>query len=127
MRCIVWQLSIVLIAPILIAATPAPGSAQRAQIMDALRPGFAHQLGGPVKFVVKRLQVQGDFAYVEVQPRHQDGSAYRIQRPGWMDAYGGAVLQNKNGAWRVLDARLGPTDVWYCGYSSRFAGGLPYC
>jgi len=127
MRPLVRILLLVLATPLVLAASPPPGSGERAHIMDALRPNFEGQLGGPVKFVVKRLVVDDNFAYVDVRPRQKNGRPYRIQRPGWMDAYGGAVLEKKDGVWRVIDARLGPTDVWYCGWSSHFSGGLPDC
>ena len=96
--------------------------------MDAARASFENQLGGPVKFKVDSLDVEGGFAFMQVHPLRPDGSPYKIQRPDWTAAYGGALLERKSGKWTLLDMRVGPTDVWYCTYAARFPKGmLPYC
>jgi hypothetical protein len=106
------------------ARTPPRGGSERRAIMDAMRPYAEEQLGGAVQFGVRTLRVEGGYAYASVYPQHPNGRPYRIDRGGPMNAYAGALLERRDGRWRVVEFRLGPTDVWYLGYCSRVPAGL---
>jgi hypothetical protein len=102
------------------ASSPPPGSVERSQIMDALRPDAEVALHGPVKFVVRTLRVSQGWAYASVEPQRPNGRPYRISRPDPMNAYAGALLhRNPAGRWIAVEFILGPTDVWYLNYCSR--------
>lgn len=94
---------------------------ERHAILDALRPSIETALGAPIQFVVKELRVDEGFAYVNVNPQRPNGTAVKIQRPDWMNAYADAVLEKKGDKWSVLEYRVGATDVWQC----KFAGTVP--
>ena len=51
---------------------PSKGSALRATLLDAVRPAFERDTNGAIEFVVRRLNVIGDWAFGDV----------RLQRPG---------------------------------------------
>jgi hypothetical protein len=103
-------------------AQPAPGSAQRAAIMDALRPTIERKLAGPVEFVVQRVAVQDGWALVVADPQRPGGGKINPRRhfPNevieFMDGLTvNAVLRFSGGSWTLIDHAIGPTDVWYCG------------
>jgi hypothetical protein len=124
----VASLALALVSFMLLAFTPPPGSPERAKIMEAVRASFEKKLGGPVKFKVDRLDVDGDYAFAQLHPLKPDGSPYRILRPDPMNAYGDALLVRRSGAWQLLDMRLDATDVWYCALTISFPKKmLPDC
>ena len=51
---------------------PKPGTPLRSEILDAVRPVFETETNGPIEFVVRRLNVLGDWAFGDVT----------LQRPG---------------------------------------------
>ncbi len=80
------------------AYEPARGTAERAELMDAIRPLVEARVGPPVEFVVDRLRVAGDWAFAIVQPQRPGGGAidmyatvYRNQMD-FMDGLGTYVL-----------------------------------
>ena len=76
--------------------TPAVGSPERKEIMDALRGDQK------VVFKVYYLKVHGDWAFVDVTPQDEKGKAV---------AEGGASLMHKlNGLWKVVDLSVLPED-----------------
>lgn len=101
------------------AHTPAPGSAERASIMDALREPAQKDFGRTVIFKVDRLRVVGDWAFARVAPALPDGGAidysrtkYRTQvELGAFDPQGEALLRREGDEWKVLEWRFGATDV----------------
>ena len=103
-------------------AQPAPGSAQRAAIMDALRPTIERKLAGPVEFVVKRVAVQDGWALVIADPQRPGGGKINPRRhfPNevieFMDGLTvNGILRFSGESWTLVDHAIGPTDVWYCG------------
>jgi hypothetical protein len=103
-------------------AQPAPGSAQRAAIMDALRPVIERKLAGPVEFVVRRAAVQDGWALVIADPQRPGGGKINPRRhfPNevveFMDGLTvNGILRFSGGGWTLVDHAIGPTDVWYCG------------
>lgn len=103
-------------------AQPAPGSAQRAAIMDALRPAIERKLGGAVEFVVGRADVQDGWALVIADPQRPGGGRIDPRRhfPNevieFMDGLTvNGILRFSGDSWTLVDHAIGPTDVWYCG------------
>jgi len=101
--------------------TPPPGSGLRAEIMDALRPTVAGEIGGAIEFVVSSLRVLGDWAYVDVRPQRPGGrpidwraTKFRAQREqGVLEDNVLALLRHDAGGWRVVEYVIGPTDVYW--------------
>ena len=100
-------------------AQPVAGSAQRAALMNALRPAIERELGGPVEFVVSRAVVQDGWALVIADPQRPGGGA--ITPPAGFDTEFrdgltvNGVLRFSGNGWTLVDYAVGPTDVWYCG------------
>jgi hypothetical protein len=111
---------------------PALGSTERKAILDGLRPAVERDLGQKVIFEVKALNVARGFAFVEVVPRRPSGAKidylktrHRSQAQdgvldGGSDAPVWALLRNEGGGWKVLTFEVGPTDVAYADWWSRF-------
>ena len=72
--------------------TPGPGSADRAAIMNALRPRYEEMFGPPVVFKVETLRVAAGFAFVVVHPQRPNGAP--IEQSVWRRAFGGQCFQN---------------------------------
>lgn len=110
--------------------TPAPGSAERRALMDAVRPQVEREVGAPVEFVVDTLLVGQGWAFAVLEPQRPGGG--RISQPQ-DEFYDGvttyAVLRNTGGGWRSLMVAVGPTDVPYVIYCGEAPHGLfgPAC
>ena len=103
-------------------AHPLSGSAQRAAIMNALRPTIERKLGSPVEFVVNRISVEEGWALVIADPQRPGGGRINPRRHfpheviEFMDGLTvNAILRFSGGGWTLVDHAIGPTDVWYCG------------
>ena len=100
---------------------PTAGSAQRAAILDALRPAVEARLGTNVEFVVGRMEVEQGWALVYADPRRRGGGEIdgrAIYGDGFDDMDGltvTAILRFQNGRWNLVEHAIGATDVWYCG------------
>lgn len=99
--------------------SPAPGSAQRRAILEALRPTIARELRSPVEFVVRELRVERGWALVIAEPQRPGGGAIDGRHLPYFEDRDGltvyAVMRLVWGRWRIHDHVIGPTDVWYCG------------
>lgn len=102
--------------------SPAKGSPLRAEVLNALRPTIEKETGGPVIFVVHALNVMGEWAYVDTEPRRPNSDKVDWRKTKFREAYEAdmfsglvlALLHKKAGAWSVTDYVVGPTDVyWY--------------
>lgn len=99
--------------------SPKPGKPERKQILDALRVPVERKLGQPVEFEVDRIMVQDGRAFVLGRPLKRSGgnidylkTPYRTQvEAGAFDDGISALLQFKDGAWRVVTFNIGATDV----------------
>ena len=98
----------------------APPSEQRKAVLDALRPAIEKKLGPNVEFVVQVMRVEGGWAFVMADPQRKGGKPIdgkRIFGEDFENMDGlrvDAVLQLRNGRWKVADYAIGATDVWYC-------------
>jgi hypothetical protein len=108
--------------------TPKAGSAERKAIMDALRLPVEKQLGKPVIFRVQHLKVQNDWAFLTGVPRQPNGKVmdyrgtpvFRAYKDGMFSDFVCALLRKKGDHWQVVTHRLGPTDVPYVDWSTRY-------
>jgi hypothetical protein len=124
-----WALVMVFLIPAAVSAQtwhePPRGSAERAAIMDEIRPKAEYLFAPPVEFVVGALRVSGDMAFVMVGAQRPGGGAIDIQAtPGWREGYfmadadwtaGQALLQRTPSGWAVVEEVFGATDVWWSG------------
>ena len=97
-------------APPSSVSTPAPGSRERAELMDALRGPFAQTYHETVTFQVKRLKVGGGYAYLDAVALGAGGKPAPSLAP-----IGGSVsafYQKRNGHWTVVKwGSYGGTDL----------------
>ncbi len=111
--------------------TPRPGSAERAAIMDAIRPTCERDLKQPVIFKVTLLNVGGDWAAARVMPIKPNGNEIDFSKThyreddaeGAFDSVGEALLRRRNGAWSLVKWRFGGTDTELSMWLEEF--GLP--
>lgn len=117
------------------AYEPARGTAERAELMNTVRPLVEARVGPPVEFVIDRLRVAGGWAFAIAAPQRPGGAAidmaqtvYREQID-YMDGLQTYVLmRHAYGRWNVVDFAVGPTDVFWDGdplYSQLPRGLLP--
>jgi hypothetical protein len=118
--------------------TPARGSADRAGLMDAMRPHAEALFGAPVEFVIQEARVGGGVALVMLQPQRPGGGAIDVDQtpfansdeydPAFMDGIRLDALLRKSGqTWVMMDMAVGATDAWYAstGYCADYAAVLP--
>jgi hypothetical protein len=106
----------------LVAAAPA--SSERKAVLDALRPAVEAKLGPNVEFVVQVIRVENSWAFLMADPQRKggkpiDGNRYFDDFDNMDGLRVDAVLQSKNGRWRVENFAIGATDVWYCDVGPR--------
>ena len=109
-----------MIAAVLALAAAATSPAERKAVLDALRPTVERKLGPNVEFIIQVIRVEDGWAFVMADPQRKGGKPIDGQRIFGenFDNMDGlrvdAVLQLKNGRWKVVDYGVGATDVWYC-------------
>lgn len=101
---------------------PPPGSAERAALLDLIRPHVEKDFGAPVEFVVRALNISGNYAVALLNAQRPGGGRIDLDRTPmarkWPDmpidcCHAEAILQRVKGRWRVIDVKSGSTDVWY--------------
>lgn len=109
---------------------PAKGSAERAAIMDTLRPAVEAEMRGPVEFVVTTIRVTPNWAFVQVEPQRPGGGVIDPEETGFagdtdmmdgLTVYG--LMGFQAGRWNLIDHMVGPTDVGYAAWQQRY--GVP--
>jgi len=99
---------------------PEKGSALRVAVLDAARPTFAAETGGPIEFVVRAMNVWGDWAFADVVLQRPGGQPIDWNRTkfaaemqgGGFDPGGSFFLARKTaGHWVVVNYAVGPTDI----------------
>jgi hypothetical protein len=110
------------------AHTPAPGSAERKAIADALRVPVEKELRQKVVFKIDHLKVSGEWAFLRGVPQRPGGgkvdysaTPYR-QRidDGIFDDWICALLRKKAGKWQTVKYVIGATDVAYEGWDEEY-------
>ena len=97
-------------APSSPVSTPAPGSRERAELMDAVRGPFAQTHHETVTFEVKRLKVGGGYAYLDAVALGAGGKPAPSLAP--MGGSVSAFYQKRNGHWTVVKwGSYGGTDL----------------
>jgi len=84
--------------------TPAPGSAERQAIMDALREQLRANLGNlaaDVTFEVNYLKVRNGWAWVDVTEKRAEGTGDRWD----------TLLRKEKGKWKVKESPFGLEEV----------------
>lgn len=116
--------------------TPGRGDPLRKAILDAVRPEADRELGAPVAFVAREFNVLRDWAFVALEAQRPGGRAIDpvltpfALRNGEdaLDMFDcchvEAVLKREPQGWRVLEAGVGTTDVWYTAWCDRVPSGL---
>lgn len=110
--------------------SPKPGSAERAAILNAMRPQVEAAMRGPVVFVVDTMNVAEGWAFVTAHPQRPDGSAIDPYATGYaqdiefMDGLNTiALLLFANARWNLVELHTGPTDVSFSIWPELF--GVP--
>ena len=80
-----WVLAVGLLSGTRISAQaglsePISGSPLRKAVLDGLRPEMEKTFGTEIQFVVKTIRVSPSWAFVEVEPRHKDGTAFDAKK-----------------------------------------------
>ena len=110
------------------AQTPAPGSAERKAIADALRAPVERELKQKVVFKIDHLKTLDGWAFLRGVPQRPGGgkvnysaTPYR-QRidDGVFDDWICALLRKKSGKWQVVKYVIGATDVVYEGWDAEY-------
>ena len=108
---------------------PGRGSALRAEVLDAARPVFVRETNGPVEFVVRRLNVMGNWAFGDVRLQRPGGTPIDWTRTkygeglraGMFDPSGSFFLARRTAAgWSVLEFAMGPTDIAWDSWRSTY-------
>jgi len=104
---------------------PQRGSALRTNLLDTIRPVFERETGGPVEFVVQRLNVIGEWAYGEVRAQRPGGKAIDWNRTRYAEDFQAGMfdpaasdflLRRTATGWMVVESAMGPTDVVWEGW-----------
>ncbi|KAF0186315.1 MAG: hypothetical protein FD163_983 [Hyphomonadaceae bacterium] len=113
--------------------SPRPGSAERRELLNLLRPIIARDLGAPIEFVVNEIKVSGYYAFVSVDAQRPGGRRIDPAKTKWAGrhypdiidcCHAQAIYQKRGNRWRILESALGATDVWYLSYCGRVPSDL---
>jgi hypothetical protein len=104
--------------------TPQRNSAERKQIMDALRVPVEKELKQNVIFKVNDLKIFGDWAFLGGEPMAKSGGKPDYRGTKYEDDVKSdifdnnifALLKKKGGRWTIVVYYLGCTDVCYAGW-----------
>jgi hypothetical protein len=108
--------------------TPPSGSSLRKQILDALRPIVAKEIGGAIEFAVSDLRVLYDWAYVSARPQRPGGAPIdwlatkyaQAWKEDTMSDLVPALVHQEAGSWHVKECAIGPTDVIWQGWTTQY-------
>lgn len=101
-------------------AQPRSGSALRVELLNTVRPEFERETGGPIEFVVRHLNVIGEWAYGEVQAQRPGGKEIDWSRTRYGEDFAAGMfdpaasdflLRRSPSGWMIVEFAMGPTDV----------------
>lgn len=117
---------------------PARGTAERKNLMDAIRPHVAMELGAPVEFVIHDLRVAGNAAFASLWAQRPGGREIDMVATPMAargdyhpDMFDGptvqALLIQSGGVWVAMHWAIGATDVWWAwdGYCPNWHRVIP--
>ena len=108
---------------------PTAGSALRKAVLDGLRPAIESDLNQKVIFVVNKIRVCENWAYVEVKPLQPDSKPIDFMKTRYQEGidqgfFGGndtyALLRKNDDHWVTIKFIIGPTDVCWIGWDKVF-------
>jgi len=107
---------------------PEKGSAERAAILDTLRPPVEQKLKQKVVFVVNTINVLGNWVFVDGRLRTPEGKVPNWKNTPYAQAaqYGAqsdgisALLRRSGNGWRITTYAIGCTDVCYVDWWKRY-------
>ena len=109
---------------------PRKGSAERAEILDVIRPVVEDEMRGPVEFVVTVMRASSQWAFAQIEPQRPGGDPIDPEETrfaGQTDTMDGltvyALLHFTDGSWELMDHLVGPTDVGYMSWPNDY--GVP--
>jgi len=115
---------------------PARGTAERAEILNTIRPLLEARVGPPVEFVVDWMRSGNGWAFVQVSPQRPGGGTIDLRQTSYApqaDYMDGivtfALLRFQYDRWNLIDFAVGPTDVFWQGdplYAGLPPGLTPY-
>jgi len=115
---------------------PSRGTAERTEILNAVRPMLEARVGPPVEFVVNWMRSGSGWAFVQLNPQRPGGGSidlYQTTFAGQAEYMDGittyALLRYQYNRWNLIDFVVGPTDVFWHGdplYGQLPAGLTPY-
>lgn len=108
--------------------TPAPGTAERKALMDALRVPVERKVNKKVVFKVDHLKVKDGWAFMRGVPQQPGGrkmdysnSPYQEEiNDGLFDDWICALLHKEGTKWRVVIYIIGATDVPFIGWDKAY-------
>ena len=108
--------------------TPAPGSAERKAIADALRAPVERELRQKVVFKIDALKLKDGWAFLRGVPQRPGGGRvdYSVTpyqqaiEDGVFDDWICALLRKRAGKWQVVKYVIGATDVVYEGWDEEY-------
>ena len=107
---------------------PEKGSAERAAILDTLRPPVEQNLKQKVVFVINSVNVQGSWVFVDGRLRTPEGKVPNWKNTPYAQAasYGAqsdgisALLRRSGSGWKIMTYAIGCTDVCYADWWKRY-------
>lgn len=108
--------------------TPERGSAERKEILDALRVPVEKELKQSVIFRIDHFKVQGTWAFLTGVPQKPNGARINYAGTVYQEAVDEgvfddgivALLRRVDGKWRVIQHVIGATDVPYVEWDTEF-------
>lgn len=110
------------------AYTPEKSSKERTAIINALRVPVENELRQKIQFSIQTIKVQGNWAFINGEPRSVSGGEpdYKITKyadaidEGMFDNNFQALLKKTGGKWKVVEFAIGCTDVCWIGWDEQF-------
>ena len=101
----------------------------RRVLLDAIRPTIEKAMAQKVKFQVRRLHANAEWAFLDGVALQMNGKPVDLKKTPFKneEPMDGptvfALLRKKAGRWRVVTHSIGPTDLVWSGWDSEF--GVP--
>ena len=101
--------------------TPEKGSAERTEILNALRAPVEKELRQKIQFAVEHFNVRGNWAFLDGAPQNSLGGKPNYKNTEYQNAIDAGVFDNNffallrktGGKWKVVKYQIGCTDVCY--------------